>query len=128
MIRVGRALGAGLALSVALAATLPTRSPSQVAAAPSQTVEVRAREFAFEPKELTVRPGEITFVVRNVGAIEHNFVIQDGARRTIGEIAVIPPGTAEEVRVILRVRTYQMVCTLPGHKDAGMVGTLKVAP
>jgi uncharacterized cupredoxin-like copper-binding protein len=89
---------------------------------------VRAREFAFEPKELTVRPGEITFVVRNVGAIEHNFVIQDGARRTIGEIAVIPPGTAEEVRVILRVGTYQMVCTLPGHKDAGMVGTLKVAP
>jgi uncharacterized cupredoxin-like copper-binding protein len=94
----------------------------------AQTVEVKAKEFAFEPREVAVRPGDVAFVVRNLGAIEHNFVIEDAARKTLGEIAIIAPGKTEQLRLVLRAGSYAMVCTLPGHKDAGMSGVLIVGP
>ncbi len=91
-------------------------------------IEVRAREFVFDPKELSTRPVEVTFVVKNEGSIEHNFVIEDANRRTIAQIAVIEVGKTEELKVTLRPGTYTIACNLPGHKDAGMIGTLRVQP
>lgn len=89
---------------------------------------IKAREFVFEPKEVTVRSGEITFEVKNEGAIEHNFVLEDSAQKRVAQIAVIEAGKTEDLKVMLRPGTFAIVCNLPGHKDAGMTATLRVQP
>lgn len=75
-----------------------------------------------------MRAGEVTFEIKNEGAIEHNFVIEDGNRRPLAEIAIIDTGKSAEVKATLRAGTYPFACTLPGHREAGMHGTLRVQP
>jgi uncharacterized cupredoxin-like copper-binding protein len=91
-------------------------------------VRLIAREFAYEPKDVVTSTGGITFHVENRGATEHNFVVEGPSRRKLAEIATILPGKSEDVTAILAPGTYSIVCTLPGHRDAGMVGTVRVNP
>ena len=90
------------------------------------TVLIKAEEFRFTPKEITIRPGEVIFSVKNEGALEHNFAIEDATGKKVAGIASILPEKTDQLRVALRVGRYAMVCDLPGHKDAGMLGSLTV--
>ena len=100
----------------------------QAGGAGAAPVTLVAKEFLYEPREATARTGPVIFVIKNEGAIEHNFVLQDAAKRKVAEIAVIEPGTSAEVKATVAPGTYGIICTLPGHRQAGMVATLKVAP
>ena len=75
---------------------------------------------------MALRAGNATFVVRNTGAIEHNFIVETQTGQSLARIANIEVGKTEEVAADLRPGTYPMVCNLPGHKEAGMVGTITV--
>ncbi len=97
-----------------------------LAAATPPTVQITAEEFRFTPKDVTIRPGEVIFSVKNEGAIEHNFVIEDAAGKKVAGIASILPEKTDQLRVAPRAGRYTMLCDLPGHKDAGMQGTLTV--
>jgi uncharacterized cupredoxin-like copper-binding protein len=96
--------------------------------AATPAVMFKASEFLYKPGEGTAHAGEVVFVVKNEGAIEHNFVIQDAARKNVAEIAIIEPGTTTQVRAAVAPGTYAIFCTLPGHREAGMVATLVVVP
>jgi uncharacterized cupredoxin-like copper-binding protein len=115
------ALRAWLAAAL-LAAALPAAVPAHGAAA----VEVRAAELYFEPKGMTAPAGEVVFVVRNDGAIEHNFVLRDAQGRTLAEAPIIAPGATERVTATLGPGQYRVLCTLPGHSEAGMAADLTV--
>lgn len=82
-------------------------------------------EYVFEPKAITVNPGEpISFLLRNEGAEEHEF---EG--ETVGlEEVVVPPGKERAVAWTAprKPGTYEIVCDLPGHKAKGMVLTVEV--
>jgi uncharacterized cupredoxin-like copper-binding protein len=119
--RVSRLTGA--AVSVLIAAAFEAGG---MAAPAPQPVKVIAREFAYEPKEIAARSGEIVFSVMNAGAIEHNFLIDDPAKKTVAKIAVISPGETDQVRVTLRAGSYAVYCDLPGHREAGMAAPLRV--
>ncbi len=116
-----------IATLVIAAAVVAIAGQGLAAPAPAR-IEVKAREFLFDPKDLSARPVEVTFAVKNEGSIEHNFVIEDANRRTVAQIPVIEVGKTEELKVTLRPGSYTIACNLPGHKDAGMVGTLRVQP
>lgn len=92
------------------------------------SVGVIATEFLFEPKDVKVHMGEVAFVVRNRGAIEHNFVLEDARGKTVAQIAVIEPGQTGEITATVPAGIYTIYCSLPGHRDAGMVATLHVSP
>lgn len=111
------------ALALALAWALAPGRPGLGAAA---IVHLSAREFLFAPKEVTAPPGAVTFTVKNEGAIEHNFVLEDKAKKKVAEIPILEPAQTLEVKATLQPGTYLIYCSLPGHKDAGMVGTLAV--
>jgi uncharacterized cupredoxin-like copper-binding protein len=116
-----------LAAAIVVAAVAVTSAVGLGAPAP-RSIAIRAREFAFDPREVSVRAGEWTFEVKNEGSIEHNFVIEDSTRKTIVQIPVIDAGKTEDVKATLRAGAYNLVCSLPGHKDAGMLGVLRVQP
>jgi uncharacterized cupredoxin-like copper-binding protein len=89
-------------------------------------IDVVASEFKFQPTDITAEEGLATFVVRNTGVIEHNFIIELPSRDAVARIPNIEVGKTEQVSVQLAPGSYVTVCTLPGHREAGMVGTLTV--
>lgn len=117
-----------LALVLAACTAEPTGSPSgggatQAAAGPTG-VEVALSEFAIEPTALSVpaaTPLEIT--VTNHGQAPHTFGVTIGDRMI--ETSTIDPGASAMLNVpALEAGTYGTLCTVPGHADSGMVGTL----
>jgi uncharacterized cupredoxin-like copper-binding protein len=123
--------GAIIALAgiLALAATA---APATTAAPPAPPqrgkVPVTMREFQYEPNQLAVRPGEATFVVKNAGAIDHDFVIEDAKSKQLAQANPFAAGKTVEVRATLSVGSYSLFCSIPGHREAGMQATLKVMP
>jgi cell division septation protein DedD len=92
------------------------------------SVGLIAKEFLFSPKDVTVGTGEIAFVVKNRGAIEHNLVLESLGGETAAQIAIIEPGETTTVTASLPAGIYTIYCSLPGHRDAGMAATLRVSP
>jgi uncharacterized cupredoxin-like copper-binding protein len=86
-----------------------------------QTLEVTAREFAFEPDEMRVAADEpVMLVLTNGGAVEHDFVVDEPAVL----VHVDPAQTAEEEIGPFPAGTYTVYCSIPGHREAGMEATL----
>lgn len=91
----------------------------------SATTTIVATDYAFEPSELSVAAGEVTFAIRNDGAEEHEFEILQGDR-VIDEVEGLVPGLERDLTVDLAAGEYQFVCRLADHFERGMYGTLTV--
>jgi uncharacterized cupredoxin-like copper-binding protein len=113
------------ALLLALMAGLAI--PRSAGSAPS-AVQVAAKEFTLIPKDVMTRPGDVTLVVRNEGEIEHNLVVESAEGRTLARLPILEPGETGRIHASLAAGTYILYCSLPGHREAGMVATLHVGP
>jgi len=80
--------------------------------------------LAFDKTELTAKPGKVTIDFDNPSAIPHNVVIEQDGKELAG-FEPIAEGK-EEVSADLKPGTYTFLCTVPGHAEAGMEGTLTV--
>lgn len=91
--------------------------------AAGQSVNVELVDIAFNPKEITI-PANTDVVVnlKNSGAATHNFNI-DQLNVHSGDISAGQTGT---VTINAAPGDYEYYCSIPGHKEAGMVGTLHV--
>jgi uncharacterized cupredoxin-like copper-binding protein/mono/diheme cytochrome c family protein len=86
------------------------------------TQNVTAFDIYFEPKEITIPANtDVPFTLPNDGAAPHNFSIDE-----LGIDIDLPPGSTEETVINAPPGTYEYYCNVPGHKEAGMVGTLIV--
>jgi uncharacterized cupredoxin-like copper-binding protein/mono/diheme cytochrome c family protein len=89
-------------------------------AATSQNVT--SFDIYFEPTEVTIPADtDVPFTLPNDGVTLHNFSIDE-----LGIDVDIAPGATEEVVINAPAGTYEYYCNVPGHKAAGMVGTLIV--
>jgi len=79
-------------------------------------------DIFFEPTEHTiVADTDVTFMLPNEGLAPHNFSIDEL------EIDIdIAPGAEEDVVINAAAGEYEYYCNVPGHREAGMVGTLTV--
>jgi uncharacterized cupredoxin-like copper-binding protein len=104
-------------------------STTASASASSGTLALTASEssgLSFAPKTLSAKAGKVTLKMANPGgnsaqhgiAIEGNGVDRDGQ--------VVAPGGASTVTASLKPGTYTFYCPVPGHRAAGMQGTLTV--
>jgi FtsP/CotA-like multicopper oxidase with cupredoxin domain len=94
-------------------------------AAPS-SFEVSLTEFAITPGQIHAPAGQaLTFNVSNDGTAPHTFAIETPAGMV--ETSELAPGDAQTLDVpALDVGNYRFSCTIPGHADLGMVGSLMV--
>lgn len=85
-------------------------------------VSIVATEFAFDPEDLSLPAGVDTEVtLDNQGMVEHDI--------TVDELDLeIYAGATESVTRTVNVAagTYDFYCSIPGHRSAGMEGTLTV--
>lgn len=88
-------------------------------------IVVVGTDFRFEPDVLHLRAGEPANVVLEVSQGGHNLVVPDAGF----VLPIVDEG--EVTRGALRIEepgTYEMLCTVPGHAEEGMVGTVEVEP
>jgi uncharacterized cupredoxin-like copper-binding protein len=98
----------------------PTTGATTAAA---MTVDVVAHDIFFEPKEVTIPANtDVTFNLPNEGAAPHNFSID-----ALNIDVDLPVGATEQVVINAPAGEYEFYCNVPGHKEAGMVGTLIVS-
>lgn len=110
-----------------------------------RTVKVEMSDnMRFTPANFTAKQGEtVRFVVHNAGRLKHEFVL--GTTKALLEhyeymkknpemehadpnmITVAPGQTGEVVWRFTKAGTVAIGCLQPGHYDAGMKGTVKVA-
>lgn len=111
------AAGVALMVFVSGATAIGVAAP----AAP-RTVTVKMLEFKYDPKDIAVKPGKVVFDLRNAGVVEHNFVIP----KVKVNSGLVKPGQTKKVEATLPAGRYELICDVPGHKEAGMVGTVVV--
>jgi uncharacterized cupredoxin-like copper-binding protein len=92
----------------------------------AQVVNVVAREFVFRPTEIRVKAGMVKFLVKNEGAVEHEFMIEGVTEHREHASEIFAPGVTHEVEVELKPGTYPVSCNVPGHREAGMVASIIV--
>jgi plastocyanin len=80
--------------------------------------------LAFDKTELTAKPGKVTIDFDNPSAIPHNVVIEEDGKELAGFEPIAESKKA--VSADLKPGTYTFLCTVPGHAEAGMEGSLTV--
>jgi uncharacterized cupredoxin-like copper-binding protein len=121
------------------ASPLASRSSNPAPSAQATVVAVRATDFAFHPAQLTLRAGvPVRLELTNEGKIEHDILFRNlkatGIRLPRGQhmhgehlAAHAEPGKMAWVEFTpTEPGTYEVFCSVLGHKEAGMVGTLIV--
>jgi len=114
----------------------PAPAPqSQAQAAPAAPVaaevKVVATDLKFTPPTIQAKVGQpIKIVLENKGAIEHDIAFPTIKADKPGPSlkAVAKPGQTATLEFTPSAKgTYEYICTIPGHKEAGMKGTITVA-
>lgn len=77
--------------------------------------------FEFEPEEATAQAGEVTIALDNQDGQRHTIVIDEARFKIDAQGGGSDSGTVE-----LEPGTYTFYCDVPGHRSAGMEGTLEV--
>ncbi|MBX5446821.1 cupredoxin domain-containing protein [Sphaerobacter sp.] len=93
--------------------------------APAGAITVKMTEFKFDPSTIEAKTGEITFNLVNDGTVEHDMHIEIPGNPQTSEL-VAPGKSATFTVTINEAGEYQFWCTVPGHRESGMEGTLKV--
>jgi glucose dehydrogenase/plastocyanin len=109
--------------------TVPTGTPVPDEATPAaeasggEGVQVSAVDIAFEPKEFTIAANtDVVVTITNNGALQHDFTIDElGVKSDL-----LGGGESTEVTINAAAGTYEYYCSVTGHREAGMVGTLTV--
>ncbi len=92
------------------------------------TVKVAADpsgQLKFDTTKLTAKAGSDSFDFTNDAAISHNFTIEDSSGKTVGTTPTFSGGS-KTLTADLKPGTYKFLCTIPGHAQGGMQGTLTV--
>jgi uncharacterized cupredoxin-like copper-binding protein len=120
---------------------------SAAPAEPATEVTVEMSDFTYNPASITVLAGQpVTFTVKNIGNIEHDFVVEkiDATTNLVQDSGSeahhahgaeqnydlhVSAGAGETSVFQLTVAepgTYKVFCSVEGHEAAGMVGELIV--
>jgi uncharacterized cupredoxin-like copper-binding protein len=97
-------------------ATTTTATTTTTNAATS--VPVSETEFKITLPTTTIAAGSYSFEVKNDGKIDHDLVVQGNG--VDEKTPTIAPGKSATLKVDLKPGTYDVYCSIPGHKQAGM--------
>jgi uncharacterized cupredoxin-like copper-binding protein len=110
-------------------ATTGTPPPASSPAAGKGTALALAADpsgqLAFDAKRLGAKAGTVTIAMANMSPIEHNLTVAQGSK-VLGATPTFVGGS-RTLTLKLKPGTYTFYCSVPGHKQAGMEGTLTVS-
>ena len=128
--------------TAAATATAPaTVEPTATATATAETtVQVELTEYVVKPSVLSAPHGDVTFVAKNAGTLEHELVVirsdadlgalplvADGSKvdedaiDAVGEIPELDVGSEDSETFEMAAGRYLLICNVEGHYTSGMV-------
>jgi nitrite reductase (NO-forming) len=118
---------ATLAVSILVVAVQASSDDDGGGAAPAAgepvVAEVEMGDLSLEPSSIDVPVGaELVLRVTNGGTLAHDLKLEGGETGT----ALLDPGATEEVSLGVIEHSTEAWCTIPGHKEAGMVLAVNV--
>jgi len=94
---------------------------------PGRLVAIRVADYRYDPQNVSVRRGRITFFVTNAGREPTNFRIRRRDRElAIASVVTLPPGGYATTTVRLRRGSYTMYASVARNESLGEYGTLTV--
>jgi uncharacterized cupredoxin-like copper-binding protein len=91
---------------------------------PLARLEIAETEFKIRVPATTMAPATVDVQVANDGKTIHNLVIEGpGVSKTTKDLK---PGEQDSFQVELKPGTYELYCSIPGHKQLGMDAKLQV--
>jgi plastocyanin len=82
--------------------------------------------LAYTTEEVTAKAGTLTVDFNNPQPVGHDVAIEDEGGEELGKTDVITEGTDSATIKGLKPGKYTFFCSVPGHREAGMEGTLTV--
>ena len=128
--------GCGSSSSTSSSASTPASSaPAAAATAPAgggttggETLHVAANpegQLKYDKTSLTAKAGTVSISFTNTASLAHNLSIESASGSVVGATPIFEGGT-KTISVSLKPGTYKFFCSVPGHRQAGMEGTLTV--
>jgi plastocyanin len=105
--------------------TSSTPAPAQA----STTLAIAADpsgQLKYMPSALSAKAGNVTIDFTNKSPLPHDVVLINSSNKTVGQTPVFQGGT-KSFTVTLTPGTYTYYCSVPGHRQAGMQGTLTIS-
>jgi plastocyanin len=110
---------AGLLLALPMAASAAATHSTSIV-----HISAPVSGLRYNQKVVRAHAGAIKIVFLNRSTLKHNVNVEHGEKE-FGKTATVSHGTAT-VTVTLKAGKYNFYCSVPGHEDAGMHGTLIV--
>ena len=108
------------------AATTTTDTAAAGGGAGASTVNISTpagSELAYDQKDVTAKAGSVTIDFTNQQSLSHDVAVEDSSGSELGKTDLVSQGDASTT-VDLQAGSYTFFCTVPGHREAGMEGTL----
>jgi plastocyanin len=104
----------------------PASSPAASTTATSLKLAANPEgNLSYDTKALSAKAGTVTITMANMSPVEHNVTIASGTT-VLGATPTFAGGT-RTLTLKLKPGTYTFYCSVPGHRQAGMEGTLTVS-
>jgi plastocyanin len=104
----------------------PASSPASSKAGTALTLAANPSGLlAYNTKVLSARAGTVTITFTNTSPLEHNVTIAEGTK-VLGATPTFVGGS-KTLTLTLKAGKYTFYCSVPGHRQAGMEGTLNVS-
>lgn len=115
------------------ASTAPATSSTPAAAAapatsPAHALHLEANregQLKYNTTSLSAKAGEVSIDFTNMSPLGHNLTVESASGSVIGATPTFQ-GATKTLSLQLKAGTYKFFCTVPGHRMAGMEGTLTV--
>jgi plastocyanin len=109
--------------------TNPSATGTQAAAGGVETLDVSSPAdggLVYQPNGLTAQPGNVTITYDNPSPVPHSIAVATANGNVLGQVQPFTDGKQSVQLTNLAPGEYTFYCTVPGHREAGMEGTLTV--
>ena len=106
-------------------ATAATTAPATTATKLALTADPTGA-FKYIPSTLSAKAGSVEITFTNKSPLEHNLTVETASGQQLGGTPTFTNATHTLTLSNLKPGTYTFFCTVPGHRAAGMHGTLVV--
>ncbi len=114
------------AATASTSATTPSAGTGGTSAASSLSLAANPEgQLKFDKSALSASAGKVTVAFTNGAPLPHNLTVEGTGGSTLGATPTFQGGS-KTLTLNLKPGTYKFFCSVPGHRQAGMEGTLTV--
>jgi plastocyanin len=107
-------------------ATSSTPATAPASASSSLSLEANPEgQLKYNTTSLTAKAGKVSIAFANMSPVGHNVTVASASGAVVGATPTFQGGN-KTLSLNLKPGVYKFYCSVPGHRQAGMEGTLTV--